>query len=136
MTTEPNTSPALPSAIRSERMRYLLPAVLSSFFTLLALVPVGYSLSRNLAPHVATVDLQRLVEEERQRMVAAFSTDTPPTDAQRARAEQMTVEFAKSLSATIDALGAECGCVIVNKAALLGGVTIDYTDQVRAMMKR
>ena len=56
-------------------------------------------------------------------------------DLGRAVAQKLTIDFAKKLSATVDALGQECNCVIVNKAALLGGVTIDYTDQVRARMK-
>ena len=56
-------------------------------------------------------------------------------DEQRAVAQQLTVDFARKLSATVDALGQECGCVIVNKAALLGGVAIDYTDQVRARIR-
>lgn len=117
------------------RKEHVLTALLGAFFTLLALVPVGYSLARNLAPHVATVDLQKLVEEEQERMLAVLGSGGAVTDEQRAAAERLTVDFATKLSVTIDALGAECGCVILNKAALLGGSTLDFTDQVRQRIR-
>ncbi|WP_341772956.1 hypothetical protein [Burkholderia gladioli] len=34
------------------------------------------------------------------------------------------------MSAALDQLGAECGCVVVNKAAVLAGAAPDLTDQV------
>lgn len=137
MTSE-QVQEALPEASWSERerMRYLAPAVISSLITLIALAPVGYVLWRNFPPPIATVDLQKLVEEDQQEIMELFSKDGDITDDQRAKAEKRTVDFAKQLSTVIDRLGAECRCVIVNKAALLGGVTIDYTDLVREQIKR
>ena len=76
--------------------------------------------------------MQRVGRHARRVEPAAVVVDA---DEQRAVAQKLTIDFAKKLSATVDALGQECNCVIVNKAALLGGVTIDYTDQVRARMK-
>ncbi len=71
MTTEPNTNPtpetpapaeaAVPAA---DRMRYVIPAVLSTLLTLVALAPVAYVINRNMPARVATVDLQVLVEED------------------------------------------------------------------------
>jgi len=112
-------------------------ALVAVFITLLALAPVGYSAYRALPPRVATVDLQKLVEEEQKRTIDVISSKSGNvSEGQRAAIERLTVDFAKKLSASIDALGLECKCVIVNKAALLGGVTVDYTDAVRDRMKR
>lgn len=142
MTTEPTTNPTpeMPApteaaAPAADRMRYVIPAVLSTLLTLVALAPVAYVINRNMPARVATVDLQVLVEEDQKRTLDVIGKGGDVTDEQRAVAQKLTIDFAKKLSATVDALGQECNCVIVNKAALLGGVTIDYTDQVRARMK-
>lgn len=136
MTTEPTTNPTPETpAPAADRMRYVIPAVLSTLLTLVALAPVAYVINRNMPARVATVDLQVLVEEDQKRTLDVIGKGGDVTDDQRAVAQKLTIDFAKKLSATVDALGQECNCVIVNKAALLGGVTIDYTDQVRARMK-
>lgn len=106
------------------------------FCSMLALAPVGYMAWKNLPPKVATVDLQKLVEEEQKHTIDVLSKGSSVSEEQRAAIEKLTIEFAKKLSANIDALGVECKCVIVNKAALLGGTAIDYTDLVRERMKR
>lgn len=142
MTTEQKTTPAPETSVQTEaaaptpdRMRYVIPAVLSTLLTLVALAPVGYVINRNMPPRVATVDLQVLVDEDQKRTLDVIGKGGDVTDEQRAVAQRLTIDFAKKLSATVDTLGQECNCVIVNKAALLGGITIDYTDQVRARMK-
>lgn len=139
MTSEPTTNPtneqAVAATLTTDRMRYVIPAVLSTLLTLVALAPVAYVINRNMPARVATVDLQVLVEEDQKRTLDVIGKGGEVTDEQRAVAQKLTIDFAKKLSATVDALGQECNCVIVNKAALLGGVTIDYTDQVRARMK-
>ena len=142
MTTEPTTNPTPETpapteaaAAAADRMRYVIPAVLSTLLTLVVLAPVAYVINRNMPARVATVDLQVLVEEDQKRTLDVIGKGGDVTDEQRAVAQKLTIDFAKKLSATVDALGQECNCVIVNKAALLGGVTIDYTDQVRARMK-
>lgn len=140
MTTETNNNPtpdtvAPPIAAAPDRMRYVLPAVLSTLLTLVVLAPVAYVINRNMPPRVATVDLQTLVEEDQKRVLDVIGKGGDVTDEQRAVAQKLTIDFAKKLSNTVDALGQECHCVIINKAALLGGVTVDYTDQVHARMK-
>lgn len=133
-----NPATELPSVVTptdKDRMRFIVPAVMSTFLTLVALAPVGYVLYRNMPPRVATVDLQALVEEDQKRMLDVIGKGGEITAEQRAVAEKLTIDFAKKLSATVDALGQDCRCVIVNKAALLGGLTIDYTEQVRTRMK-
>lgn len=136
MTTEPkkiaSEAGAEPAA---DKMRYLVPAVLSTLLTLLALAPVGYMINKNMPKRIATVDLQTLVEEDQKRMLEAISHGGEVTDEQRAVAQKLTIDFAKKLSASVDELGKECNCIIVNKAALLAGEAIDYTDHVRARIK-
>ena len=140
MTSEATTqrSPASgepAAAVPPDRLRHLVPVLLSTLLTLLALAPVAYVVNRNLPPRMATVDLQALVDEEQKRTLDVIGQGGELSDEQRAVAQQLTVDFARKLSATVDALGQECGCFIVNKAALLSGVAIDYTDQVRARLK-
>ena len=120
----------------NDRTRIAMQTLLSAFIAMLALSPVAYVLHRNMPPRVATVDLQMLIEEEQKRMLDVGSQDSDVTDEQRAMVEKLTVDFAKKLSGTVDELSKECNCVIVNKAALLGGKAIDYTDHVRARITR
>ncbi|MEN9473685.1 hypothetical protein C6P61_10245 [Malikia spinosa] len=132
--TDPGgTQPA--AVVRPDRLRQVVPVLLSTLLTLLVLAPVAYVVNRKLPPSLATVDLQALVDEEQKRTLDVIGKGGELSDEQRAVAQQLTVDFARKLSSTVDALGQECGCVIINKAALLGGVAIDYTDQVRARIR-
>jgi hypothetical protein len=132
--TDPGgTQPA--AVVRPDRLRQVVPVLLSTLLTLLVLAPVAYVVNRKLPPRLATVDLQALVEEEQKRTLDMIGRGGELSDERRAVAQQLTVDFARKLSSTVDALGQECGCVIINKAALLGGVAIDYTDQVRARIR-
>lgn len=117
------------------RREQLLTVVLSVLATLIVLAPVAYVAYAALPPRVATVDLQKLIEEEQQRTLGIVAKSGSLTEEQRATVEQLTIEFAKKLSAAVEQLGASCRCVIVNKAALLGGRADDYTDQVRESLK-
>ncbi len=131
---EPQTV-TVAAAVQPDRLRHVVPVLLSTLLTLLALAPVAYVVNRNLPPRLATVDLQALVDEEQKRTLDVIGKGGELSDEQRAVAQQLTIDFARKLSSTVDAIGQECGCVIVNKAALLGGLAIDYTDQVRARLK-
>lgn len=119
--------------MRKENIIVVVSAVL---LTLLALAPVAYKAYQALPPHVAQVDLQKLVEEEQQQTITFLEKGGNVTEEQRAAFEKRTVAFAKALSGQIDQLGTECKCVIVNKAAVLGGSVIDYTDLIRQRMKK
>lgn len=128
--------PAAPAS-EGKALGILTTALVSTCLTLLALSPLAYMLYRHSPPVVATVDLQKIVEDEQKRMVEAIGvTDGKVSDEKRAASERMTADFAKRLSAAVDQLGQECGCVIVNKAALLGGMTTDYTEQLQARLKK
>lgn len=114
----------------------LAPALLGALFALLALSPLGYGLYRHIPPRVVTVDLQAIVEEQQKSLFDSLSKGGELSADQRATVEKSTVDFAKKLSAAVDTLGEECHCVIINKAALLGGETVDYTDYVRERLKK
>ncbi len=115
-------------------LRFAAQTVSTACLVLLALAPLGYALWTRLPPRVATVDLQRLVEDDQARVVKSLGADSTLTPEARSALNQQTVDFARRLSMAIDQIGQECHCVIVNKAALLGGESIDYTEQVRTRM--
>lgn len=120
--------------MRKENIGIVLASVLT---TLVALAPVAFMAYRSIPPRIATVDLQRLIEEDQKRTLDVLTkSNGAVSEEQRATLQKLTIEFAKKLSASVDQLGVECHCVIVNKAALLGGTAIDYTDIVRERIKR
>ena len=64
--TDPGgTQPA--AVVRPDRLRQVVPVLLSTLLTLLVLAPVAYVVNRKLPPSLATVDLQALVDEEQKR---------------------------------------------------------------------
>ncbi len=113
-----------------------IAALISAFLTLLALMPVGYVLYRNLPPRIATVDLQKLVEEDQQRVVDKVARGGPVSEEQRALMQVLTVDFAKKMSNAVEALSQECHCVLINKSALLNGSPVDYTAWVRKKVQQ
>lgn len=119
----------------SDLIRIGMLVVLSTLFTLIVLSPVAYVVHRNLPPHIATVDLQMLVEENQDRVMKVIAGGSEVSDAQRQVAEKLAVDFARRLSDGVRLLAEDCRCVIVNKAALLGGDAVDYTDQLRERLR-
>ena len=131
----PAAAPAdAPQPAPSYFMTVLTTALVSTVFTLLALAPVAYSIYKHTPPQVATVDLQKLVEEDQKRLLDLIGVGSSPDKG--ALADKMTAEFAKKLSVVVDEVGKECHCVLVNKAALLAGTGTDYTDIVRERIKK
>lgn len=120
--------------MRKEHIGIVLLAVL---LTLLALAPVAFMAYRAIPPRVATVDLQRLIEDDQKKTIDLLGRSNGVVgDDQRATLQRMSEDFARKLSAAVERLGAECRCVLVNKAALLGGTAVDYTDHLREQVKR
>lgn len=52
------------------------------------------------------------------------------TDDAKNKVTQHAGDYAKRLSAALDQLGTQCGCVVVNKAAVLAGDAPDLTDLI------
>lgn len=125
-----------PARAAAPLLGLLATALLASCISLLALAAPAYLLWRQAPPPLATLDLQRLVEEDQQRQLARLATepDSAP-ERRRALAENMSADFARRLSAGVAQLGQECGCVLVNKAALLAGPATDYTALLRQRLQ-
>lgn len=122
---------------RPERVGLLATALVSTCLTLLALTPIGYVIYKRTPPQVATVDLQKIVEEDQKRLLDLIgAAGGNLSDDRRAVSEKMTAEFARKLSVAVEQLGEECHCVLINKAALLAGTATDYTELVRERIKR
>jgi len=118
-----------------ERKQFGLAAntLVAMVCTLVVLSPVAYTAYRHRTPKIATVDLQKLVEEDQQRTISALgkSANGVASDEQRSAYLKNTTEFAHKLETAIDLVAQQCRCVIVNKAAVLGGEALDYTETIR-----
>jgi hypothetical protein len=84
-----------------------------------------------VAPVVA-VDVQKLISDEQETLLKTFNNGDPVhmTDDAKNKATQHAGDYAKRLSAALDQLGAPCGCVVINKAAVLAGDAPDLTDLI------
>lgn len=94
---------------------------------------LGFAWTRHhQAAPVVVVDVQKLISDEQEALLKTFNNGDPVhmTDDAKNKATQHAGDYAKRLSAALDQLGAECGCVVVNKAAVLAGAAPDLTDQV------
>lgn len=106
----------------------------SSLITFLAIAPILYSLHQRIPPRlvIASVDLQALITEEEERFVA--TTKTESLDVAKAAAADRVAKFTKAISSAVDATAAECGCVLINRAAIVSresGIVEDLTPRIR-----
>jgi hypothetical protein len=93
-----------------------------------------FAIVRPAFPHFAVVDvaeLYRVKEAEFSKIIG----DPRATDADRVKAMQNAQRFAQDLQTLIDTLPKECGCVVLNKAAVMSGGggfgLTDLTPQAR-----
>ena len=128
-TTDPIATPP------KDGLQTLSIALVATVLTLLALAPVAYVAYRHQPPQIVTVDLQKLLEEQQQKTIDLLKKGGGLSEEQRLAAEKLTIDFAKALSVAVDTLGQDCRCVIVNKAAILGGTALDYTELVREKLR-
>ena len=93
-----------------------------------------FALVRPAFPRFAVVDVAELYSAKETEFSKIIG-DPKATDADRVRAMENAQRFAKDLQTLIDTLPKECGCVVLNKAAVMsagGGVgLIDLTPQAR-----
>lgn len=108
-------------------------SLIAAFISLAALLPAGYMLYRQRPPQIMTVDLQQLVEEQQSLFQSSSQVGAA---ADLAVAEKNALDFAKKLSTAVDELGNSCHCVVVNKAAVLGGKAQDVTHLIKERMGR
>ena len=123
---------------RASMQSLALTVMLTTLFTLVCLAPLAYTAYRHRPAAVAVVDLQKLVEEDRQRTFAALgkTANGVASEEQRSAYLKSTTDFAHKLEVAIDVVAKQCRCVLVNKAAVLGGESLDYTDGVRSQLGR
>lgn len=90
-----------------------------------------WTLRERVAP-VVVVDVQKLISDEQETLLKTFNNGDPVhmTDDAKNKATQHAGDYAKRLSAALDQLGTQCGCVVVNKAAVLAGDAPDLTDLI------
>ena len=81
-------------------------------------------------PRIAMLDvaeIYRLKESE----FAALLMKPGATEADRARAIELARTFGAALSALTERLPAECNCLVLTKAAVVGGGIADLTPEVK-----
>ena len=66
---------------------------------------------------VVVVDVQKLISDEQETLLKTFNNGDPVhmTDDAKNKATQHAGDYAKRLSAALDQLGTQCGCVVVIK---------------------
>ncbi|MDN7430809.1 TrbI F-type domain-containing protein [Burkholderia sp. AU45388] len=81
---------------------------------------------------VVVVDVQKLISDEQETLLKTFNNGdlVHMTDDAKNKATQHAGDYAKRLSVALDQLGAQCGCVVINKAAVLAGDAPDLTDLI------
>jgi Tfp pilus assembly protein PilE len=109
--------------------------IVSAIIVLMVLAPIGYVGYQRIPKPIAVVDVKALMEEEQAKWIQQLQQNSGSlTDDQRAAYNQSSMLFAQRLSSSIEQLGKECQCVLVNKAALLtssGSGILDYTQVIR-----
>ncbi len=112
----------------------LMTAGLSVMLMLLALAPSAYKVWMNRPPQLATVDLAQLLKEEESRFASKLTANMSE-QARKGLADSVEA-YGKRLSAEVDKLSQECGCVLINKAAILGTANVvDMTPVLRDRVK-
>ena len=110
-------------------------ALLIAINTLVSLALIGSVsawMQRVEKPAFGTLDVAELYRLK-ERQVAALLVKHDVNDAERAIAIQRAAAFGKELSKLIEALPANCACLVLNHGAVLGSgaQVVDLTADVR-----
>jgi len=125
-----STAPAARAEIVEEKgMLRGIALMLVGFATFaITLAAYHFVVVRQTIPRFAVVDvaeLYRAKEAEFSKIIA----DPKATDVDRVKAMESAQRFAKDLQALIEKLPKECGCVVLNKAAVMNaGESLGLTD--------
>jgi Type-F conjugative transfer system protein (TrbI_Ftype) len=79
---------------------------------------------------LATVDLAEIVRIK-QMQFTEFLSRPEASDADRAAALDLVARLGPSIDAAVERLQQECGCAILVKGAVVGGVTRDLTERLK-----
>jgi len=98
------------------------------------LVVLGYHLlTRNAPPAVATIDLQAVVEAK-ELQFTDLVTRPGVTDVDREKAYQLVAKMGSELEAAVAQLRADCKCLILVRAAVVGASGADLTGALKQHM--
>jgi len=113
----------------------LLVAVILVSTSLSALMVAGATWwNRQHQPRMATVDLQAVLDAKRASFAERI-TRPNMTDRDREAALEETSDVGTQMSAALRALQAECGCILLTRAAVIGAYA-EVEDMTPALMAR
>lgn len=119
---------------RRTASRLLVAAILVSA-SLSALMVAGATWwARQHQPRMATVDLQAVLDAKRASFAERI-TRPNMTDRDREAALAETSEVGTQMSAALRSLQAECGCILLTRAAVIGAYA-EVEDMTPALMAR
>lgn len=113
--------------------------IFSVLISLTVMSVVGYGAYKRYMPKpIATINIQKLVEENQAKLIKTFGDGSNITPEQQAQAQVESIAFAKNLSVAVDQLSKTCNCVLINKAALLSGYSdsLDYTTTISQQVNK
>lgn len=117
----------------------MLLVFMSALLTLVCLAPVGYLMYKKVPKPIGIIDVQEIVNENQRDIVSAFSNSEYISEQQKVDSLNKAQMFTAKLNKAVEEVSEECGCVLINKAAVLteakSNVMVDYTDTVRNKVK-
>jgi hypothetical protein len=114
-------------------LRDVVLVAVSVFISLVFLVGNNWLLSIN-QPRYAVIDVQD-VYGEKQKEFSQIILKKGTTEDDRQKAVDMAQRFGKNLDAVLKTVTKECGCILLNKSALVTPeVYKDYTQEVKARL--
>jgi hypothetical protein len=111
----------------------LLTAMIASVMVAVMAAPLMYVLIKNKAAPVASIDVQALIIENQNSLSGLFNLGQSAEA--RAASEKMAGAFAAKLNKVVEDIGVECKCTLINRAAVLSGTVLDYTEVARGRLK-
>ncbi|WP_257820156.1 hypothetical protein [Burkholderia glumae] len=121
-------------------LRYdlILTGLLTAVGTLMIHAPIDYLQQSQAAAPLVVVDVQKLLTDEQATQIKQFGNGDPSrmTPEAKSAALQQAGDWAKHLSDAVAQYGAECRCVVVNKAAVLSGSAQDVTSAIAARLAK
>lgn len=117
----------------------MLLVFMSALLTLVCLAPVGYLMYKKVPKPIGIIDVQEIVNENQRDIISAFSNSEYISEQQKVDSLNKAQMFTAKLNKAVEEVSEECGCVLINKAAVLteakSNVMVDYTDTVRNKVK-
>ncbi|ALK35174.1 hypothetical protein [Burkholderia plantarii] len=120
------------------RYDLILTGLLTAVGTLLIHAPIDYFQQSEAAAPIVVVDVQKLLTDEQATQIKQFGDGDPAhmTPEAKSAALQQAGDWAKHLSDAVAQYGAECRCVVVNKAAVLSGSAQDVTPVIATRLSK